>query len=171
MKKFLLFITVMLVTAVCVHAIAPATPAVGANKYVYANNDVKRSAGFDTLVGTDSTTVFSKVSLKAGSAYVLTRGPITGTGQDSVALQVVVDCYDFNKVFIRRVVVDSITSSTTTPGEDIAIPFFDSIFGSYFTVKFVPYGSTLNGGQVIMGSVALYARKLYLESKQTVGDL
>ena len=172
MKKFLLFITVMLVTAVCVHAVAPTTPSVAAERYVYALDNLKKSAGFDTLVGTDSTTLATKITLPAGSTFVLSRGAITGTGADSVALQVVVDCYDFNKAFTKRVVVDSITSANSVcVGEDIAIPFFDSIFGSYFTIKFVPYGSTLNGGQVIMGSATLYTRKLYIETKQTVGSL
>lgn len=169
MKKLLLSFVVLLVTAIYVNAIPPAAPSVAAEKYVYST--VLKAANFDTLVGTDSTVLATKITIPAGSVYTLTRGPISGTGADSVALQVVVDCYDPNKAFIRRVVVDSVTSSTTTPGEDIAIPFFDSIFGSYFTIKLVPYGSTLNGGQVIMGSATLYSRKLYIETKQTVGSL
>lgn len=164
MKKFLLFMTVVLATAVCVHAIAPTAPSVAANKYPVTY--LTKAAGFATLVGVDSTVIANKIALKAGSAYVLTRGPITGTGSDSVKLQVVVDVYDFNKSFVRRVPVDSLT---TSEGEDIAIPFFDTIFGAYFTIKLVGY--TGNGGQVILPSMALYSRKLYIEQKTTVGDL
>jgi hypothetical protein len=97
---------------------------------------------------------------------VLTRGPITGTGSDSVKIQMVADVYDFNKNFVRRVAVDSLT---TSDGEDIAIPLFDTIFGAYFTIKWIGYAG--NGGQVVLPSVAIYARKLYIEQKTTVGDL
>lgn len=164
MKKFLLFISVLLATAVCVHAIAPTAPSVAANKYLVTY--LTKPAGFATLVGVDSTVIANKIALKAGSAYVLTRGPITGTGSDSVKIEMVVDVYDFNKKFVRRVAIDSLTASA---GEDIAIPFFDTIFGSYFTIKWIGY--TGNGGQVILPSVAIYARKLYIEQKTTVGDL
>lgn len=164
MKKFLLFMTVVLATAVCVHAIAPAAPSVAANRYLVTY--LTKATGFDTLVGVDSTVIANKIALKAGSAYVLTRGPITGTGSDSVKIQMVVDVYDFNKNFVRRVAVDSLTASD---GEDIAIPFFDTIFGAYFTIKWIGY--TGNGGQVILPSVAIYSRKLYIEQKTTVGDL
>lgn len=164
MKKILLFISVLLATAVCVHAIAPTAPSVAANKYLVTY--LTKPAGFATLVGVDSTVIANKIALKAGSAYVLTRGPITGTGSDSVKIEMVVDVYDFNKKFVRRVAIDSLTASA---GEDIAIPFFDTIFGSYFTIKWIGY--TGNGGQVILPSVAIYARKLYIEQKTTVGDL
>src|SRR5574344_1945361 len=100
MKKLLLFISVLLATAVCVHAIAPAAPSVAANKYLVTY--LKKAAGFDTLAGVDSTVIANKVAFKAGSAYVLTRGPITGTGSDSVKILMVVDVYDFNKNFVRR---------------------------------------------------------------------
>lgn len=165
MKKFLLFISVLLATAVCVHAIAPTAPSVAANKYLVTYL-TKKAAGFDTLSGVDSAVIANKIALKAGSAYVLTRGPITGDGSDSVKLQLVVDVYDFNKSFVRRVLVDSLTSSE---GEDIAIPFFDTIFGAYFTIKLVGY--TGNGGEILLPNMALYSRKLYIEQKTTVGDL
>lgn len=164
MKKFLLFISVLLVTAVCVHAIAPAAPSVAANKYLVTY--LTKKAGFDTLAGVDSTVIANKIAIKAGSAYVLTHGPITGDSDDSVKIQMVADVYDFNKNFVRRVAIDSLTDSA---GGDIAIPFFDTIFGAYFTIKWIGY--TGNGGKVILPSVAIYARKLYIEQKTTVGDL
>lgn len=164
MKKLLLFMTVVLATAVCVHAIAPTAPSVAANKYIVTY--LTKNAGFDSLAGVDSTVIANKIALKAGYDYVLTHGPITGDSDDSVKIEMVVDVYDFNKRFVRRVAIDSLTDSA---GGDIAIPFFGTIFGSYFTIKWIGY--TGNGGKVMLPSVAIYARKLYIEQKTTVGDL
>lgn len=164
MKKIGFLVTLLLSAYLfSVFAVAPAAPSYAANKYAEGNVILQKSAGFDTLVGVDSTVLMTKKPVGSGSIYVITRGPATGTGSDSVAIGLVVDVYDVNSVFVRRVAVDSLTTSA---GEDIAIPFFDTIFGEYFTVKLVSY--TGNGGQVILPSFKMYTRKLFVEWKQLI---
>lgn len=161
MKK--LFLTgLFLIVCFALASAAPATaPTIAGDKYVQSTkNFPAKAAGFDTLVGVDSTTLVTQITIPAGSAYILQRGPITGTGSDSVAMQVVVDSYDNNGVFLQRSLVDSLT---TAAGEQIAIPFFDTIFGEKFTIKLVGY--TGNGGQVIMPSIKFYIRKVFTETK------
>lgn len=169
MKKIgFLFVLLLSAFVFSAFAVAPAAPSYAANKYTEGSVLIQKAKGFDTLAGVDSTVLMTKKTLPSGSAYVLTRGPCTGTaadgsGTDSVAVAVVVDVYDINNYFVRRVTVDSLT---TVAGEDIAIPFFDTIFGEYFTVKLVSY--TGNGGQLILPSMKLSVRKLYVEWKQLI---
>lgn len=155
MKK-LLFGVFVLLFALSSFAIAPAAPTVYANKFLESYPTLSKAANFDTLVGVDSAVVFNKQPIPSGgSAYILSRGAVTGTGSDSVKIQVVVDSYDANNVLLYRTSVDSFTVSTA---EDIAIPFFDTIFGDRFTLKLIGY--TANGGQVILPNMRFYVRKL-----------
>jgi hypothetical protein len=161
MKKLFLTGLFMIVCFALSHAIPAAAPTIAGDKYVQSTkNFPAKSAGFDTLVGVDSTTLATQITVPAGSAYVLQRGPITGTGSDSVAMQVVVDSYDNSGVFLQRTVVDTFATSA---GEQVAIPFFDTIFGEKFTFKLVSY--TGNGGQVILPAMKFYIRRVYTETK------
>lgn len=161
MKK--LFITgLFLLVAFTMSIAAPAVaPTIAGDKYMQSIKDFPaKAAGFGTLVGVDSITLATKISIPAGSSYILQRGAITGTGSDSVKLELVVDSYDGSGNFFQRTIIDSLTSSD---GEQIAIPFFDSIFGDKFTIKLVGY--TGNGGQVILPAMKLYVRKVFTETK------
>jgi hypothetical protein len=72
---------------------------------------ISTSTGYDTLAASDSSGVLlSNWIPKKGFDYILVVGTITGTGSDSVALQIVVDCKDANGNVIYRATPDSITT-------------------------------------------------------------
>lgn len=161
MKKLFITGLFLIVCFALSHAIPAVAPTIAGDKYVQSTKDFPaKAAGFDTLVGVDSTTLVTKISIPSGSLYILQRGAVTGTGSDSVAMQVVVDAYDQSGNFLQRTAVDTFSTSA---GEQIAIPFFDSIFGDKFTVKLVSY--TGNGGQVILPAMRFYIRKVFTETK------
>jgi hypothetical protein len=118
----------------------------------------------DTVKATDSVRVFHLLQVPPAADYVFTRNAITGNGSDSVALQVVIDSYDAGKNLIGRTVVDTLL---TAAGEALAVPLNASIVGSFFSMKLI--GLATNGGDVIVNRWALYARKLYKESKPYTG--
>lgn len=149
---------------------APATyPAVYGDYYMEKITSMSRStAGFDTLVADDSTTLVTKGVFPAGCAVILARDAFTGTGADSVALQVIIDAYDVGNNLLYRTVVDSIVSANSAcVGEQMQLPINASVVGDKFTIKLKAYGSTLNGGQVIVNRFYVYQRKLYSLTKPT----
>lgn len=156
------------------HALPAAAPSVAADKYMV--QIAQKSNAWDTLAGVDSAVFASQLSLPNGSAYVLSRGAITGGGADSVLAIVYVDAYQYDSTskvykFTYRTAVDTFTTSgSTCPGEQIAIPFFDTIFGDKFTIKIISTSGVGAGGVQILNNMKLSARRLYLESKQYVGQ-
>lgn len=163
-----LFLTgLFLLVAFTMSIAAPAAaPAIAGNKYMQSIKDFPaKAAGFDSLAGVDSVTLATKISIPAGSSYILQRGAMTGTaadgsGTDSIAIGVVVYSYDQKGNLFQITDVDTFN---TVAGEQIAIPFFDTIFGDKFTIKLV--GHTGNGGQVILPAMKLYVRKVFTETK------
>ena len=153
MKFLKIFLLVFVAFAVSYSA-APAawsaqdaTPDWGFNSKKAASS----AAAFDTLVGTDSTTLWSNLNPTRGRLSTIVRDAITGTGSDSVNLQVRVDCKDgFDGNLLYSVVVDTIASSV---GEAIALDFGGALKGSYFDIKLVGLAGT--GSQVIINRVLL----------------
>lgn len=176
MKKILLALMLVAFVVVESFAIPAAAPSVAANismESVYGANGavIKKGTGWDTLAGVDSTIFASKITIPMGSEYILNRAAITGTGQDSVVAQVVVDSYDANNVFQYRTVVDSFsTANSVCVGEQIAIPFYKTIFGDKFTIKIISTSGAGAGGQQILNSMTLYVRKLNIGWHQLVGN-
>ena len=107
--------------------------------------------GTDTIAATDSLTLISSLRPHAGYEYILSRNAITGTGSDSVKIQVRVDAKDEDGNVFTRTAIDSMTAAA---GENIVIPFSSTLFGKYFDVKLIGYHG--NGGQVILNKVRLY---------------
>lgn len=168
MKKILsfLFVSALLYQ---VFAAAGVAPTVSANKFMELITS--KATAWDTLSGVDSATFAEKITIPTGSTVILNRAAITGTGQDSILQQVVVDAYDVNNKFLYRTVVDTfVTASSVCVGEQIAIPIWDSIFGDKFTIKVISTSGAGAGGQQILNSMRLYIRKLYNGSHQYVGD-
>jgi hypothetical protein len=152
-KLFKSALVVMLVIAGC-FAGAPTYGATDA-VYEYGGLDYTISSGsFDTLVGTDSTTLVSGKIFNPDWQYILTRGAITGTGSDSVKLEVRADCLDSDGSLMYSVAIDSLTASS---GEAIFIPIMGTIFGSKLRIKLVAY--TGNGGQVILNNLRIFKRR------------
>jgi ribosomal protein S28E/S33 len=136
-------------------ALAPTSAVVDA---VYENGGldtiIKGSAGFDTIVGVDSTTLLSGHIFETNWEYILVRDAITGTGSDSVAMQVRVDAMDGSGNVLYTKAIDSLITSA---GEAIAIPLWGTIFGSKIRIKLIGY--TGSGGQVILNRMHIYKRR------------
>lgn len=134
---------------------APASYSATDAVYEYGGLDYNIASGaFDTLVGVDSTTLVTGRIFSPDWQYVLVRGNVTGTGSDSVAMQVRVDALNETGTLIYSTLVDSLTAAA---GEQIFLPIFGSIIGSKIRIKLIGY--TGNGGQVILNNLAIYKRR------------
>lgn len=124
---------------------------------------ISGSTGFDTIAGaTDSSTLYTSGVLGStdrGCGWYLVRDAITGTGADSVKLQVIVDALDQTGNLLYRSIVDSIGSvSSACPGEVIRLPIGETVMCERFRVKLLSY--TDNGGQVILNRNFIYKSTL-----------
>jgi hypothetical protein len=152
-KLFKSALVVLLVIAGC-FAAAPSYSAVDA-VYEYGGLDYNIASGaFDTLVGVDSTTLVSGRVFSPDWQYILVRGAVTGTGSDSVAMQVRVDALNDAGTLIYSTLVDTLSAAA---GEAIFLPVFGSIIGSKIRIKLIGY--TGNGGQVILNTLGIYKRR------------
>lgn len=152
-KLFKSSLVVLLVVAGCFAA----APTFNSSDVVYEYGGLDytiASGAFDTLVGTDSTTLVSGKTFNPDWQYILTRGAITGTGSDSVKLAVRADCLDSDGSLIYSVPIDSLTAAD---GEAIFVPITGSLFGSKIRIKLVAY--TGNGGQVILNNLRIFKRR------------
>lgn len=149
--KLFKIILLALITFVVAYAAAPsawslqsAAPSWGFDGTITVSDE----AGFDTLVSTDSVALWTNLSPKRGYFYSIVRDAITGTGADSVALVVRIDCKDSKNNILYSTVIDTMVSSV---GEPIAIDFGGALKGNYFDVTLV--GTSENGSQVIVNRV------------------
>lgn len=160
MKTLSIFLGLILVLVTGIFA-APPTNAVTNAAYEFGGIDVNlpisSAAGFDTLAAVDSSTlIVSKPFGGAGQGweYILVRDAITGTGSDSVKIQVVLDALDGKGVLLYRTAIDSFT---TSGGESVLLPVYTTSIGSSFRIKLISY--TDNGGQVILNRFYVYKRR------------
>ena len=128
---------------------------------VAVDTAIRSTAGFDTLSGVDSSTLFTKALIGINSAwnYILVRDALTGGGTDSLKLQVMLDALDGSGNLLYRTVCDSFT---TAAGEAVLLPVGTSSFGTKYRVKIVGY--TDNGGQVILNRFFLYKARITSKS-------
>ena len=153
MKKFLSLFAVLLCVAV-VNAAAPTYSTTDA-VIEYGGLDYTIASGaLDTLVGVDSVTLVSGRAFSPDWQYILVRGAVTGTGSDSVAMQVRCDALDSDNNLLYSTPVDSLTAAA---GEAIFLPIFGSVIGSKIRIKLIGY--TGNGGQVILNRLHIYKRR------------
>lgn len=141
-----------------------AAPTYGATDATYEYGGLAStisSSVFDTLAETDSTTLISGFTWDPDWQYVLVRDAITGTGSDSVAMQVRADCLNSSGTLVYSVPIDSLTAAA---GEAVFIPISGTIFGSKLRIKLVTY--TGNGGQVILNKFYIFKRRPVTISKQ-----
>ncbi len=153
MKKIII---ILIALVAVLYADAPTSTIYVANSGEWDIDTVISSGAFDTLAAADSTTILSKRKLEVGYEYALVHGAFTGTGSDSVSLQVRADLYNYRNdasVF-ASIPIDSLTSSVA---EMIIVPIGSTIFGRKLTIKFLGYGD--DGGQLIISNLALYKRR------------
>lgn len=141
------FIFVLSILSISVFATA-FSPATGYSYDWQQNKTIKEGQYMDTLAGADSSTLLSCGTFEPGWTYIFRRGIISGEGSDSIRLQLVVDAYNGAKSFMERVVVDSLTAIAS---EQIVLPIYQTLFGSFFTIKVKAYAD--NGGEVILNNL------------------
>ena len=152
-----IFIVIASFLAVNAYSAAPADAVVdAAYEWGYdASNSPSTGTAFDTLAANDSSEIIADLVPERGQEYILVHDAFTGTGSDSVALQVRVDCKDGSGNILYSTVIDSFDAAA---GEAIALPFGGTLFGNKFDVNLVCYG-TGDGTQVILNRFLLYTRK------------
>ena len=124
---------------------------------------IDTNGSFDTLAGeTDSSDVVTKINFKDGWEYVLTHDLLTGSTDESVAVEVRIYTYDENENLLFVNTIDSITDSA---GQQIAIPNGSEFGGgSMFTHSIRLFTYTGHGSQVILNRLYLHKRKWHLIS-------
>lgn len=161
--KFLKIILMLAMVCTVAYSAAPAATAVdAAYGWEYdMSNTASSAVGADTLVGTDSTTLWTNLNPAKEYEYFYVRDAITGTGSDSVNLQVRVDCKATKGgTVLYRSVVDTITAAA---GEAIGLALGTTNIGQYFDVKLIGLAGT--GGQVIINRGYLARRRPVTTSK------
>jgi hypothetical protein len=154
MKKLILSALLSFFVVGAAYATAPTYGTTDAT-YEYGGLATTISSGvFDTLKGVDSTTLISNFVWEPDWQYVLVRDAITGTGSDSVAIQVRADCLNSSGNLLYSVLVDSLTASE---GEAIFLPLSGTLFGSKLRIKLVGYAG--NGGEVILNKFYIFKRR------------
>jgi len=129
------------------------------------DQDIDTNGAYDTLAVADSTTVLTNFSPKFGWEYILQRDAFTGTGSDSIAIEVRIDCKDRNGAVYQRYVLDTMTASA---GEDILIPFMSLFLGEQFDVKFRTIGNAQGAGtQTIINRLKLWRRRAQTTAKSS----
>ncbi len=155
MRRILSALLLLLVCAVGARAAAPTFSAVDGVYEWERDTAIDTDGAFDTLAGTsDSSTIIDSIwRPDKGYEYILVRDAITGTGSDSVKVQVRVDCFDgLTKMY--ALAIDSFTASTA---EAVHIPIGGTLYGNKFRIRAVAYAD--NGGQVILNRLAIWRRR------------
>lgn len=161
MKYFLIALFTFLMVTVS-YGDAPSNSYVDSWPLWQADTAIDTNGAFDTLAATDSTTILTNFNPRFGWNYYLQHDALTGTGSDSVAMEVRVDLKDNNGNVYQYYAVDSLTSSA---GETVLLPFGSKMFGDKCDVKLRTY--TGSGSQIIINRLRLWkARPIFTEKKQ-----
>ena len=151
MKKFIALI--ILLAAFVANAAAPSayTDAVGV--FDYEEGDTI-GAAYDTVKADNDTSVlFANFVPEQGYEYILGRTAITGTGADSITIELGMRCEYPGGTAICTVYVDSFTAAA---GEYVSFPFSNYPAGQYdiFVIGYAGIGS-----QVIFNKMQWFRRK------------
>lgn len=130
------------------------------------DTNIDTNGSFDTLAATDSVTILSNFDPKFGWEYILQRDAFTGTAADSsaddtVTVEVRVDCKDRHGNVYQYYVVDSMTAAV---GESVLIPFGSLILGDKFDIKLRTYAG---GTQLIINRLRLWRRRAQTTAKSS----
>jgi hypothetical protein len=156
MKKILFAFMFTLLMAGYVNAAAPTNALTESYYIVVKDTSIDTAGALDTLaVDTDSTILLTNFKVRPGWEYILTRDAITGTGSDSVKLQVNIDATDRNGTLMQRFAADSFTTSA---GEDVVLPFYTTAFGDNGKWKVIIKAYTDLGSQVILNRFQMWRR-------------
>lgn len=133
------------------------------NYEIYLDSALSTS-NTDTLAAADSSTICTKFKADNDFEYILVRDAFTGTGSDSVSVQLRSDAYDSNDSLLYSVAVDSFTASA---GEAVLLSWNRSQVGYKYTLKLIGYGD--DGGQLITNLWQIWKRRVFKVSKQWTG--
>jgi hypothetical protein len=154
MKRILFALMAIAVLVASATGAAPAYSNVDAVPEFSRERTISSAAAFDTLIGSDSSTLVSLWNPDVGYQYVLVRDAITGDGADSVMMYIRVYCYDENNTLLYTVNVDT---DSTSAGKAYDLAIGSQAFGMKYTLKAV--GTTGNGGQNILNRLSIWKRR------------
>jgi hypothetical protein len=161
MKKILITFGILLVCALGLNAAAPSA----ISSYGVPENGGILPGGYvdiaDTVGGTNSVTLFSNLKFPNFWNYILVPSKITGAGNDSVKLHIIVEALDKDGNLLTRTIVDSLTDSICS---EIYLPINETIHGAKFSIK--AKGITGNGGVVILNKFYIYLRRAVIIDKK-----
>jgi hypothetical protein len=153
--KRLIFLVLILVSSLALHAAAPTWAAVDAVYEFFVDTTI---APGDTIAGaSDSTILLTKYDVENGWQYLLYRGDFSGGGSDSVKVRVEVNNLNSAGTVLYKTNVDSFTALA---GEVIDLSVGGLNYGDKITIKLYAY--TDNGGVVINPSYYLVKRRPYV---------
>lgn len=119
---------------------------------------ISAAAAYDTLGATDSSTLATGFVQDKFCESIFTIDAITGTGSDSLAVQVIVDALDYNGNLMFRTVVDTISTAT---GEAITLPLNG---GSKYRIKLKSIAPS--GTQIILNRMYILSRRVVTINRQ-----
>lgn len=147
MKTFILLIALLSAAISAAGTSYPTAPTTGTQYW-----SIERPASLftvDTMFGEDSSTILSLYPFRGdkGGKFIMETLPIVGSGSDSLSMLYRVDLYNENKSFVRSIFLDSLT---TAVGSAYTLPIGLTAQASYVTIKMKAFGSSLNGGVIIL---------------------
>jgi hypothetical protein len=161
MYKLIASLTVVLGAAFAVMAAAPTHAAVDGVYEWKIDTTIDADGAFDTLVSAnDSTQLLNDWRPDQKWEYILVRDAITGTGSDSVQVEVRVDAYDASGNLLYRTAADSFTAAD---GEAILLDFGGTLFGHKFDIELS--GNANIGSQVILNRFSIWQRRAVTVNK------
>ena len=154
----------VLIVAVASFSQGVMTSSVVDGAYEVYLDTVLGTSATDSLAAADSSTLCTKFPADNNLEYILVRDAFTGTGSDSVSVQVRSDAYDADGNFLYSVVTDSFTTSA---GESILLTWNRTQVAYSYTLKLIGYGD--DGGQLITNRLQLWKRRPYLTNRNWTG--
>ena len=125
---------------------------------IATGGSISTATGYDTLGAADSATLTSNFVPEKGTENILVNSAITGTGSDSLVIQVLVDALDGSDNLLYRTIADTITSNA---GEPVTLPLYGA---TKYRIKLKTI--TGSGTQVILNRLYIYARTVLTQSKE-----
>lgn len=120
----------------------------------------------DSVLPGDSMIIIPTQGFKSGYEYILKRGPLTGTVEDSAAYALRLDSYDASGASISRsIVIDTIgwgaaAVGANNVGEEIVLPIGKTVVGHVFRVRLKVGALNSTTAKRFMPYMSLWSRKL-----------